>query len=104
MQQEDYAIITSHQHEEEWDIVGYSIPTGQPVRLHVDMLSGGASNGNTYTPNLRERLLCPVTHLNNRQRLSASLVSAELSGRRDILISVHRHVMEQMIPHIYLGK
>ena len=28
MQQEDYAIITSHQHEEEWDIVGYSIPTG----------------------------------------------------------------------------
>ena len=96
IQQEDYAVMTSHQHEEEWDIVGYSIPAGQLVRFHVDMLSGGASNGNMYTPNLRERLVCPVTHLNNRQRLIASLVSAELSGRRDIGSNIY--FMEQMTP------
>jgi SAM-dependent methyltransferase len=77
--QVDESILKLHQFEEEWELSGYSSTAGQFVNFKVDNQWGGRSDGIRFLPNVRERLVCPVSGLNNRQRLMASLVSAELS-------------------------
>lgn len=59
------------------------------------MQFGGRETEAGYVPNIRERLICPVTNLNNRQRLVADLVAMRLSERTD---SENVYVMEQVTP------
>ena len=92
---EDEMILAPHRFEEEWTLAGYSSPVGQFVNFRVDNLSGGRREGNRFFPNIRERLACPVSGLNNRQRLIASLISAELSDRK---VAARVYLMEQITP------
>jgi SAM-dependent methyltransferase len=80
-QEMDKKILHNHKADKEWVFFGYSAPADCFVRFGVDMLSGGENRGDVYVPNLRERLVCPVTGLNNRQRLMATLLSAELTAQ-----------------------
>lgn len=82
LQDEDEAIVAQHQFDEEWELAGYSSSACKIVNFKVDSLSGGRREGNRFIPNLRERLVCPISGLNNRQRLASSLISAELSQRK----------------------
>lgn len=61
---------------------GLCIPCSKKVQFIVDMLSGGKRENNTWTPNWRERLECPSCHMNNRQRLIATLVKQRLDTRQ----------------------
>jgi len=92
---EDEIILARHRFEEEWTLAGYSSPAGRFVNFRVDNLSGGRREGNRFFPNIRERLACPLSGLNNRQRLSASLISAELSDRE---VAARVYLMEQVTP------
>jgi Methyltransferase domain len=80
--EEDEAILAKHVFDEEWELAGYSSPAREIVNFRVDMLFGGAREEGRFVPNIRERLVCPVSGLNNRQRLISSLISAELSGQK----------------------
>jgi hypothetical protein len=71
---EDAELLQTHGHEETWAVPGYSLVANQFVEYTVDQLSGGYLSDDIWHPNLRERLVCPVTHLNNRQRLICALV------------------------------
>jgi SAM-dependent methyltransferase len=79
IQQADKAILSGHRFEETWGLVGYSTPAQQTTIFKVDMLNGGQRIDGEFYPNLRERLECPVTGLNNRQRLIAALAQQFLS-------------------------
>jgi len=80
--EEDEAILARHQFDEEWELAGYSSPACKIVNFKVDNRSGGRREENRFIPNIRERLVCPISGLNNRQRLASSLISIELSQRR----------------------
>ena len=71
----DNALIDLHCHEESWTTGGKSLLAGTEVDYIVDQLSGGCKVDDKWKPNLRERLVCPITGLNNRQRLVCSLVA-----------------------------
>jgi SAM-dependent methyltransferase len=77
-------------YENSWSVAGYSIPAGEVVHFHVDMLAGGYKKDGIYIPNVREQLVCPITGMNNRQRLVATIASAQLDDtqeRRDVYIT-----------------
>jgi hypothetical protein len=91
--EEDEAILAKHEFDEEWELAGYSSPAREIVNFRVDLLFGGAREEGRFLPNIMERLVCPVSGLNNRQRLISSLISAELSqqmGKRVV------YLMEQI--------
>lgn len=67
----DEALIAEHGQKVEWTFRGYSDPACEIVEFEVDQLVGGTFDGSINRPNLHERLVCPVTRLNNRQRLTA---------------------------------
>ena len=46
---------------------GYSFPAKRNVKFHVDYMYGGEYGA----PNWRERLVCPITGLNNRARAAS---------------------------------
>lgn len=71
----DTKVRTDHGGDETWTTPGFSLLAGQPVDLLVDQLSGGYQANGEWFPNLRERLVCPITHLNNRQRLVCTIVA-----------------------------
>jgi len=71
----DKDLILAHGSEESWSVPGWSILASQTVNFGVDQLSGGYQLEGVWYPNLRERLVCPITGLNNRQRLVCSLVA-----------------------------
>ena len=73
---------------------GFCIPCEKKVSFLVDMQSGGQRHVNGWTPNWRERLECPLCRMNNRQRLIATLVKQELSGKPRQNI----YFMEQVTP------
>ncbi len=58
------------------------------------MQSGGQRQGNSWIPNWRERLECPLCRMNNRQRLIATLVKQRLDGST----KKHIYFMEQVTP------
>jgi Methyltransferase domain len=94
MQSEDEAILVRRRFDEEWELPGYCFPAQRFVNFKVDNLYGSRV-ANQFFPNIRERLLCPETILNNRQRLMATLIAAELAARKgpcDI------YLMEQVTP------
>ena len=89
-------IISAYRFDETWGIAGFSNPARQDVIFKVDMLGGGKRIGDEFYPNIRERLECPVTGLNDRQRLIAALVQSALSKRGATGSSVY--CMEQVTP------
>lgn len=76
---QDEEILSIHQSEETWWIAGYSAPARRGVIFKVDTFARVRSGGVERYPTLRESLVCPVTGLNNRQRLVAALVERELA-------------------------
>lgn len=60
--------------EESFTVDGYCIPCEHEVSFIVDMKWGGQRHANGWSPNWRERLECPLCHMNNRQRLMATLI------------------------------
>jgi hypothetical protein len=71
----DAKLIADNGAEETWNTPGFSLLAGQSVDFHVDQLSGGYQSDGKWIPNLRERLVCPITHLNNRQRLVCTITA-----------------------------
>ncbi|ADH90717.1 Methyltransferase type 11 [Ancylobacter novellus DSM 506] len=70
----DNSVIEAHRHDQEWVFRGYSEPAQSEVDFIVDLQWGGRTENGKSIPNLRERLSCPITELNNRQRLIATLL------------------------------
>ena len=64
----------------EFTVNGFCVPCARDVAFEVDMNWGGAMVGGQWVPNWRERLQCPVCNMNNRQRLIATLIKAELES------------------------
>ncbi len=93
LQEEDGAILAQHQFDEEWEFAGYSSSACRIVNFKVDNLWGGRREENQFIPNIRERLVCPISGLNNRQRLIASLVSADLLHKQGAFVI---YIMEQI--------
>jgi SAM-dependent methyltransferase len=73
----------------EFTVKGISYPANQFVDFHVDYLY---SDGKTI--NWRERLVCPVTGLNNRLRCSIHIFDFELSPYPESII----YITEQVTP------
>jgi GT2 family glycosyltransferase/SAM-dependent methyltransferase len=71
---QDARIFNQHAHEKTWTYPGYSGPAEAYVNFAVDMEFGGTRTDAGWVPNIRERLVCPLTNLNNRQRLVATLL------------------------------
>jgi SAM-dependent methyltransferase len=80
--------ISNHKHRE-FTVKGISYPANQYVDFKVDYLY---SDGHTI--NWRERLICPVTGLNNRLRCSIHILDFELSPYPESLI----YITEQVTP------
>jgi hypothetical protein len=79
---------------EAFAVNGYCVPCDKSVGLLVDMQSGGQRHAQGWTPNWRERLECPLCHMNNRQRLIATLIKQELYSKSTQQI----YFMEQVTP------
>jgi hypothetical protein len=75
-------------------VKGFCIPCSEEVDFIVDMQFGGKKINNFYYPNLRERLVCPLCLMNNRQRLIAALIKQVLVDERIKVI----YFMEQVTP------
>lgn len=73
---------------------GFCIPCQKNVAMLVDMQSGGQNQNNSWLPNWRERMECPICRMNNRQRLIAALVKQELDQFRKKNV----YFMEQVTP------
>jgi hypothetical protein len=75
-------------------VKGFCIPCYKEVDFIVDMQSGGKKINDLYYPNLRERLVCPLCHMNNRQRLVATIIKQTVIDERKKVI----YFMEQVTP------
>jgi GT2 family glycosyltransferase len=75
-------------------VEGFCVPCSKQVRFLVDMESGGQLRDNSWLPNWRERLECPLCRMNNRQRLIATLIKRELEVQHTKCV----YFMEQVTP------
>jgi len=87
-------MLVSAANAEAFSVSGFCGPCEKTVSFLVDMQSGGQRQGSTWLPNWRERLECPFCRMNNRQRLMATLLKQELSGKQ----SQNVYFMEQVTP------
>lgn len=109
-QAEDEAILARHRLDGEWDLPGYSFPARRFVNFKVDNLYGDRV-GRQFFPSVRERIVCPVTNLNNRQRLMAALVAAELAERGEPCVvyfteqvtSIFKWICSRYVDHRIVG-
>jgi SAM-dependent methyltransferase len=84
---------------ESFVVPGFSMPAGQYVGFLIDRVSAGPRPASgPWVPNWRERLLCPVTDLNNRQRAVAWLLADFLAGRRAGAAEPKVYLLEQVTP------
>jgi SAM-dependent methyltransferase len=73
---------------------GFSYPAGREVAFSIDfMYSSTDANGSKHV-NWRERVVCPITGLNNRMRCCIQLLDMELSVYDDSKI----YITEQLTP------
>ena len=80
----------------EFTVKGYSYPARAEVEFLVDYLYS-----NEVSINWRERVVCPITHLNNRLRASVHFIDFELNP--DINSKIY--IAEQLTPlYTYLKK
>ncbi len=80
---------------ESFSTKGFCICCNKSVQLIVDMKWGGQLIDGKSVPNWRERLECPNCHMNNRQRLIATLVK-QYFKEKSAPASVY--FMEQVTP------
>jgi GT2 family glycosyltransferase len=64
-------LAQEHRDEEEFAVPGYSLLAGRAVDFLVDRRYGAELRDRVTIPRWRERLVCPVTQLTNRQRAMA---------------------------------
>src|SRR5262245_37636835 len=76
MQQYESSVVIPG--KKEFTVPGISYPANQLVDLLVDYQYGDGVN-----INWRERLVCPITHLNNRLRSCVQIIDSELSPYPD---------------------
>jgi hypothetical protein len=89
-------LLAAHPGGQAFAVSATCVPCEKKVRLLVDMQSGGQLSGLNWLPNWRERLECPECHMNNRQRLMATLVGQVLRPVADRSMDVY--FMEQVTP------
>ena len=89
-------LITQSGGREFFTVNGFCAPCRKIVSFHVDMTAGGYRNGEQWLPNWRERLVCPICHMNNRQRLIATLVEQHMKIRSSPGSNIY--FMEQVTP------
>lgn len=75
-------------------INGFCVPCSKTVPFLVDMQSGGRVVNGKRMPNWRERLVCPLCQMNNRQRLMATLINQYLDREDREKV----YFMEQVTP------
>lgn len=80
--------------KETFEVDGFCVPCNKEVSFLVDIKFGGQCHGNSWLPNWRERLECPLCGMNNRQRLIATLIKQILDGHQN----KHVYFMEQVTP------
>ncbi|WP_431211973.1 class I SAM-dependent methyltransferase [Puia sp. P3] len=85
MQKYEAGVIPKNR--KEFKVKGVSYPANQYVDFHVDY---NYSDGQNI--NWRERLVCPVTNLNNRLRCTIHLIDTELSPYPDSNIYISEEV------------
>ena len=71
---------------------GFCVPCDKKVSFLVDIQWGGQRQENSWLPNWRERLECPLCAMINRQRLMATLIKQELDAQDN----QHIYFMEQV--------
>ena len=86
--------LLANANAEVFSVDGFCVPCDQNVPMLVDMEFGGQRHAHGFTPNWRERLVCPLCSMNNRQRLIAALVKQELQGKQGKRV----YFMEQITP------
>jgi GT2 family glycosyltransferase/glycosyltransferase involved in cell wall biosynthesis len=79
---------------ESFTVRGFCVPCNKDVSFLVDLQAGGRRQGSQLIPNWRERMVCPLCQMNNRQRLIATLIKKELCSRE----SKNVYFMEQVTP------
>lgn len=73
---------------------GFCMPCKKDVLFVIDMEWGGEIKEGRWIPNWRERLVCPICQMNNRQRLICSLIEKEIGDGSNKSI----YFMEQVTP------
>jgi len=76
----EHLLAYEHRAEKEFGLPGFSVLAGRPVSFQVDRHYGAELRDSLTIPRWRERLVCPVTQLTNRQRAMA-LFLREHGGR-----------------------
>lgn len=93
------AIASAHQVRDHFELRGHCLIDGTEVEFPVDFSRGSVIEGGMRIPNWRERLVCPLCGLSNRQRAIAWALRKEIryraseTGRRQNL-----YMMEQVTP------
>ena len=95
LHQTELQIITSMGDRTSYTVSAWCAPCGQCVQMAVDMEFGGHYEDKKWVPNWRERLVCPLCNLNNRQRLVATLLLQRL---RSWQTPRRVYVMERVTP------
>jgi hypothetical protein len=72
-----------------FEVAGFSYPAGEKVNFLADFAY--SSGGNV---NWRERLVCPITGLNNRIRAAVHLMDSELGFCR-----MNQYILQNMLLH-----
>jgi SAM-dependent methyltransferase len=86
-------LAKTHEDCDEFELPGFCLLDDQPVSfkvnwhfspqpVEVDWLSQNGSPETVAIPNWRERLICPVCNMNNRQRALATVALQSLSRRQ----------------------
>lgn len=92
----DDSVIEAHIKQDAWVYPGFCEPCDQHVLFGVDLNAAWQKKGRRWIPNTRERLVCPITRLNNRQRLVATVLKQSLS--RIVSRPPSVYLMEQVTP------
>jgi hypothetical protein len=79
-------LAQEHRDDEEFTVHGTSLLAGRAVDFLVDRQYGAELHDGVTIPRWRERLVCPVTHLTNRQRAMVLLLRAYGESARDVFM------------------
>jgi len=91
-------IISKHAAENIYNLPGYCKICEREVDFLIDRQCGAVQTGTGWMPNWRERMVCPMCGLNNRQRMIAVAARDKAMRYRDRMPSIY--LMEQ-VTNIY---
>lgn len=90
---EEKLIDSANSHS--FSVNGFCLPCNHETKFAVDLLAGGRLEEGKPIPNWRERLVCAICRMSNRQRLIATLMMQHLqstTARKDV------YLMERTTP------